>query len=114
MADLGFKGNTVRRLRELHVVAAELGVAPGVGWAPAHHGELLQGTFADTDGAPHRALVTLPLPHLGSKAVFHPSQDHWGVIGTPELAKVRRAAVRALREFGSRPGTAKGGQIEIT
>jgi uncharacterized protein involved in propanediol utilization len=114
MVEPGLKGNGVRRLRELHVVAAELGVAQGIGWAPAHHGELLQGTFAQGDGRTHRALVTLPLPHLGSNAVFHPSQDHWGVIGTPELAKVRRAAARALREFGSHPGTAKGGHIEIT
>jgi len=114
MVDAGLKGNTVRRLRDLHVVAAELGVAQGIGWAPAHHGELLQGTFAQAGGGTHRALVTLPLPVLGSRAVFHPSQDHWGVIGTPELAKVRRAAVRALREFGSHPGTAKGGHIEIT
>lgn len=132
MVDAGLKGNTVRRLRDLHVVAAELDVAQGIGWAPAHHGELLQGTFAQAGGGPYRALVTLPLPVLGSRAVFRPSQDHWGVIGTPELAKVRRAAVRALREFGSHPGTArvggvgpwphpsestpitKGGHIEIT
>ncbi len=86
----------------------------GIGHAPAHHGELLQGTFADRTGRLRRALVTLPQPGLGSRAVFHPSHHHWGVVGTPELEKVRRAAARALRELGSRPAAAKGGWIEIT
>lgn len=86
----------------------------GIGQAPAHHGELLQGVFADRSGRLRRALVTLPQPELGSHAVFHPSHHHWGVVGTPELEKVRRAAARALREFGARPAAAKGGRIEIT
>lgn len=93
-------------------------VAPGgevgIGHAPAHHGELLQGVFPDRTGRNRRALVTLPQPGLGSRAVFHPSHRHWGVVGTPELAKVRRAAARTLREFGARPAAAKGGHIEIT
>lgn len=86
----------------------------GVGHAPAHHGELLQGVFPDRTGRPRRALVTLPQPELGSRAVFHPSHRHWGVVGTPELAKVRRAAARTLSEFGARPAAAKGGHIEIS
>jgi uncharacterized protein involved in propanediol utilization len=86
----------------------------GIGHAPAHHGELLQGVFADEDGRPRRALVTLPQPELRSRAIFHPSHHHWGVVGTPELEKVRRAAARALREFGARPAAAKGGWIEIS
>ncbi|MGH3879736.1 MAG: hypothetical protein ACRDSK_22135 [Actinophytocola sp.] len=86
----------------------------GIGHAPAHHGELLQGVFADEDGRMRRALVTLPQPELRSRAIFHPSHHHWGVVGTPELEKVRRAAARALREFGARPAAAKGGWIEIT
>ena len=86
----------------------------GVGYAPAHHGELLQGMFDDGTGRPRRALVTLPHADCGSRAVFHPSQSHWGVVGTPELTKVRRAAVLALREFTTHPSPAKGGQIEIT
>jgi uncharacterized protein involved in propanediol utilization len=86
----------------------------GIGYAPAHHGELLQGMFDDGTGTLRRALVTLPHPARGSRAVFHPSQQHLGVVGTPSLAKVRRAAARALLEFARHPATAKGGQIEIT
>jgi uncharacterized protein involved in propanediol utilization len=86
----------------------------GVGYAPAHHGELLQGKFYDRAGRLHRALVTLPQPDRGSRALFFPSQQHWGVVGTPELTKVRRAAVLALREFSRHPAPAKGGQVEIT
>ncbi len=85
----------------------------GVGYAPAHHGELLQGVFDDGAGRLRRALVTLPHLGRGSRAVFYPSQDHWGVLGTPELTKVRRAAILALREFSTHPAPAKGGQVEI-
>src|ERR1700685_620389 len=41
----------------------------GVGYAPAHHGELLQGMFDDGTGGLRRALVTLPQPGRGSRAV---------------------------------------------
>jgi uncharacterized protein involved in propanediol utilization len=85
----------------------------GVGYAPAHHGELLQGVFDNGAGRLCRALVTLPHPSRGSRAVFHPSQRHWGIVGTPEEVLVRRAAVLALREFSRHPAPAKGGQIEI-
>ncbi|HEY0639714.1 MAG TPA: GHMP kinase [Pseudonocardiaceae bacterium] len=86
----------------------------GIGYAPAHHGELLQGMFEDAAGRLRRALVTLPQPAQGTRAVFYPSSRHWGIVGTPELTKVRRAAVLTLREFATYPGTAKGGQVEIT
>lgn len=85
----------------------------GVGSAPGHHGELLQGVFDDGAGRLRRALVTLPQPDRGSRAIFYPSQRHWGVVGTPELIKVRRAAILALREFSTHPSPAKGGQVEI-
>jgi uncharacterized protein involved in propanediol utilization len=91
---------------------AELEV--GIGYAPAHHGEILQGVFEDDAGRLRRALVTLPEPTKGSRAVFYPSEQHWGVVGTPELTKVRRAALLALREFSRHPSPAKGGQIHIT
>jgi uncharacterized protein involved in propanediol utilization len=32
------------------------------GSAPAHHGEILQGAFPDSQGRPRRALVTVPYP----------------------------------------------------
>ncbi|MFL6131137.1 MAG: hypothetical protein ACJ73E_19010, partial [Mycobacteriales bacterium] len=85
----------------------------GVGYAPGHHGELLQGVFDDGTGRSRRALVTLPQPDRGSRAIFYPSQRHWGVVGTPELVKVRRAAILALRRFTTHPAPAKGGQVEI-
>jgi uncharacterized protein involved in propanediol utilization len=93
----------------------EVGVAVGVGvgYAPGHHGELLQGVVDDGTGRLRRALVTLPQPDRGSRAIFYPSQRHWGVVGTPELVKVRRAAILALREFSTHPAPAKGGQVEI-
>ncbi|MDQ2835967.1 MAG: hypothetical protein M3Y89_00930 [Actinomycetota bacterium] len=85
----------------------------GIGYAPAHHGELLQGTFEDGAGRLRRALVTLPQPERGSRATFYPSARHWGIVGTPELTKVRRAALLALREFSTHPSPTKGGQIEV-
>lgn len=92
---------------------AAVGVGLGVGYAPGHHGELLQGAFDDGTGRVRRALVTLPRPDRGSRAIFYPSQRHWGVVGTPELVKVRRAAILALRQFSTHPAPAKGGQVEI-
>jgi uncharacterized protein involved in propanediol utilization len=85
----------------------------GTGRAPAHHGELLQGVFEDSDGRLQRGLVTLPFPGRASRARFQPSDHHWGIVGTPELTKVRRAAILALRRFSGYPVPVKGGQIEI-
>jgi uncharacterized protein involved in propanediol utilization len=74
---------------------------------------LLQGVFEGSDLRLQRALVTLPFPGRGSQALFHPSDHHWGIVGTPELTKVRRAAILALRRFSKYPVPVKGGQIEI-
>jgi uncharacterized protein involved in propanediol utilization len=109
----------VRLRPQRHSVRRRSAQAPaatdvGVGYAPAHHGELLQGMFTDDAGRLRRALVTLPCPHRGTRAVFQPSQSHWGVVGTPELIKVRRAAIITLQRFATYPSPAKGGQIEIT
>ncbi len=90
------------------------GLTAGIGYATAHHGEVLQGVFADGAGRLRRALVTMPLPGRGSRAVFYPSQSHWGVVGPPGLTKARRAAIYTLREFASHPAPAKGGRVEIT
>jgi uncharacterized protein involved in propanediol utilization len=90
------------------------GFRAGIGYAIAHHGELLQGVFDDGTGRLRRALVTMPLPGRGSRVVFYPSQSHWGVVGPPGLTKSRRAAIYALREFSFHPSPAKGGRVEIT
>ena len=90
------------------------GLRAGIGYATAHHGELLQGVFDDGTGRLRRALVTMPLPGRGSRVVFYPSQSHWGVVGPPGLTKSRRAAIYALREFAGHPSPAKGGRVEIT
>jgi uncharacterized protein involved in propanediol utilization len=104
----------LRHQAELHKTSGQRPTEIGIGYAPAHHGELLQGIFEDDAGRLRRALVTLPHPDLGSRAIFHPSQSHWGIVGTAELTKVRRAAVIALREFSRHPSPAKGGQVTIT
>ena len=90
------------------------GLTAGIGYSTAHHGELMQGVFDDSAGRLRRALVTMPLPGRGSRAVFYPSQSHWGVVGPPGLTKVRRAAIFTLREFSAHPSPAKGGRLEIT
>jgi uncharacterized protein involved in propanediol utilization len=86
--------------------------AVGIGYASAHHGELLQGSFEE-NGHWRCALVTLPLPDWGSRAVFHPGH-HDDVTGPPELAKSRRAAILALRELRHRAAPVPGGRLEIT
>lgn len=103
----------MRESRAGRRASAESLAEVGTGYAPAHHGELLQGVFEDDTGRLRRALVTLPQPNLGSRAAFFPSQSYLGIVGSPGLTKVRRAAVLALREFSTHPSPAKGGQIEI-
>jgi uncharacterized protein involved in propanediol utilization len=56
----------------------------------------------------------MPMPGRGSRAIFYPSQSHWGVVSPPGLTKARRAAVFTLREFAAHPAPAKGGRVEIT
>lgn len=70
--------------------------------------------FYDDAGELRRALVTLPQPDRGTHAAFHPSYSHGGVLGPPELTKVRRAAMLTLRRFATHPSAAKGGRVEIT
>lgn len=86
----------------------------GVGYAPAHHGELLQGVFEDPTGRLHRALVTLPQPRMGSKAVFRPGRDGTVTINRPELTKALRAAECTLRELAGQPTGPRGGHVEIS
>jgi uncharacterized protein involved in propanediol utilization len=86
----------------------------GTGYAPAHHGELLQGVFEDATGQLRRALVTLPQPHRGTRATFHPSYGYYSItVENPALTKARRAGVLALHRFWAHPDTVPGGRIEI-
>ncbi len=103
----------MRKPRSGQPGSAEPPAEVGTGYAPAHHGELLQGVFEDDAGRLRRALVTLPHQNLGSRAAFFPSQSYLGIVGQPGLTKVRRAAMLALREFSTHPSPAKGGQVEI-
>jgi uncharacterized protein involved in propanediol utilization len=75
---------------------------------------LLQGVFEDPKGRLHRALVTLPQPRMGSKAVFRPGRDGTVTINRPELTKALRAAECTLRELGGTVGGPRGGHVEIT
>ena len=56
--------------------------------------------------APSSAWSPCRMPERGSRAVFYPSQHHWGIVGPPELIKVRRAALLTLRRIArpTRPG----------
>ena len=106
-------------LPDLHSASAAYRHRPaestlGIGFAPAHHGELLQGVFEDDTGQLRRALVTLPQPDRGTRATFYPSNGYYSItVENPELTKARRAGVLALHKFSAHPGTVPGGRIEI-
>jgi uncharacterized protein involved in propanediol utilization len=67
----------------------------GIGYGTAHHGELLQGMFRGSGGALVRALVTVPLPHLRTRAVFTGGRQST-ITGAAALPKARRAAALTL------------------
>lgn len=83
---------------------------PGVGRAAAHHGEILQGVFADARGRLHRGLITLPCALFAATARFHLTAEV-GVRCAPEWkCKARRAAELALAHCASE----SGGALEIS
>ncbi|WP_246258341.1 GHMP kinase [Amycolatopsis anabasis] len=90
----------------------------GIGHAPCHHGEILQGVFADAAGNLCRGLVTLPLVGPGARAEFHRdrSADPGDLTVVPgDRAKARRAAELAVAECarvtGQRPC---GGVLDLS
>ncbi|HXL19831.1 MAG TPA: GHMP kinase [Streptosporangiaceae bacterium] len=92
----------------------------GVGYGSAHHGELLQGIFRDSGGALVRALVTIPLPHLRTRAVF--TRYRQPAITGAAQPKAHRAAALTLSYLASDRGAmidlggldvAQGGRVEI-
>jgi uncharacterized protein involved in propanediol utilization len=85
----------------------------GVGWAACHHGELLQGVFADENHGLDRALVTLPLRSRGSRATFRTSSHGTITVFPEDRTKARRAAELAV-ELCAREGTvATGGRLDV-
>ncbi|MCO6180832.1 kinase [Ciceribacter sp. RN22] len=72
----------------------------GVGRATGHHGELLQGVFADERGRLHRGLLTLPCPRAESIVTFWP-EAATGIRTRPQgREKAARAAALAFQELG--------------
>ncbi|HLU95403.1 MAG TPA: GHMP kinase [Thermobifida alba] len=93
-------------------------MTPGSGLAPCHHGEILQGVFADGEGRPCRGLVTLPLAEPVTRAVFVPlpgAPAHRIAVAPAGRAKAARAARLAVAECARRSGLAAcGGRLGLS
>lgn len=83
----------------------------GSGQGFAHHGEILQGVFEDANAQLFRGLVTFPIRHLSSKAVFTPNSNGCVGVWPRSNEKARRAAALTLRRVG---GAQRGGHVEIS
>ncbi|MGW1933325.1 GHMP family kinase ATP-binding protein [Streptomyces sp. NPDC001919] len=90
----------------------------GVGHAPCHHGELLQGVFLDAHGGRCAGLVTLPLDGPGSRAEFvrRPGTPPQAVSVTPaDRGKAGRAAALAVAECAGLAGLPpEGGEVRLS
>jgi uncharacterized protein involved in propanediol utilization len=89
----------------------------GTGFAPCHHGELLQGIFRSPTGATRHGLVTLPLHGLGTRARFagRPGSSHRRVTVEPSgRHKAMRAVELALVECARRGAETCGGHLALT
>jgi uncharacterized protein involved in propanediol utilization len=82
----------------------------GTGRAIAHHGELVQGVFEGDDGRLHRALVTLPLARLQSKATFTRTNAAFVRVRPQHRTKAAEAARLTLAHLGF-PGA--GGTLSV-
>ncbi|MFB6438444.1 hypothetical protein ACFCVY_16945 [Streptomyces sp. NPDC056411] len=72
----------------------------GKGWTAAHHGEFLQGVFAEGRSL-KRGLVSVPCSLHCSQASFTVTDATSVTVEPAWKAKAHRAAVLALRELGS-------------
>jgi uncharacterized protein involved in propanediol utilization len=86
----------------------------GVGFASAHHGEILQGVFYDDKGKLRRGLVTLRFAERGSRATFYPSATWPEIVSAPEMLKASRAASLAMEELATDHSPVIGGYIDIS
>lgn len=80
----------------------------GHGSADAHHGEVLQGAFADAGGRLVTGVVSLPLPELASHASFRPRPGHLVVRPTWKVKAL--AAARATLDHLEHDG---GGELLV-
>lgn len=83
--------------------------------APAHHGEILQGTFAD-DGRLRRGLVTVPCPLYQARATFVPDTRPGIRVSPSWKEKARRAGELAIEAIGLAaigPAAGAGGRLRI-
>jgi uncharacterized protein involved in propanediol utilization len=96
------------------MTATSASLACSTGSAPAHHGEILQGAFRDSQGRPRRALVTLPYPERGSRVTFYPDATRTEILCPPGMTKTQRAAAISMEEFGGAYSPRVGGRIEVS
>ncbi|WP_418961349.1 GHMP kinase [Streptomyces tritici] len=98
--------------------AAPPEAAIGVGHAPGHHGELLQGVFLDEEGRRVAGLVTLPLAGPGSRAVYvrRPGTPPEALVVVPAgRTKAARAAALAVAECARARGLPPcGGELRLS
>lgn len=98
--------------------AAVPGSAAGVGLAHGHHGEILQGVFADGRGGVCRGLVTLPVAEPVVRAVFVPRPGRPArrvTVSPADRVKAARAARLALAECARRLGRRLcGGRLQLS
>lgn len=94
------------------------GLPTGTGYAPCHHGEILQGVFLDDDGRRCAGLVTLPMAGPGSSAEFvrRPGTAPEALTVVPaDRTKAVRAAALAVAECAERAGQPPcGGELRLT
>ncbi|MGI2033807.1 GHMP kinase [Rhizobium panacihumi] len=82
----------------------------GTGTGHAHHGELLQGVFEDSDRKLRRGLLSLPCPSLTSLATFTLTEAADVTVAPLSCEKARRAGKLALAAFSER---SCGGHLQI-
>lgn len=89
-------------------------LALGIGYAPAHHGEILQGVFRDNMGRLRNALVTLRYPECESRATFYPSALTTDIRCPQGMWKVHCASVLSMAAFSTEHSPPTGGRVEIS